>query len=350
MTIKGSTFLKDRHNNEIMLTDFAKGEAVTFVYDKSDRLAYVMKSSGGFETVGANISIDFDRKIITDKNGGNVYYYDDKLISCFKDNNTELSKISPDDIVTLRGYKDTLYYVNVTRGHGVIEILNKEKIKNGTIDIDKTIVGKSLSELSTMHIAEGAHNVVVKGDNCEVFIKDIDVEANQTYALDLSQVQIKQGVLLIKANVSDYLLYVNNTPELSREPLILDYGAYAIRIEKEGYKTYEEQIVLDKSQYNINAELEENIPKGKLTVNTTPEYAEVYVDNMKVGIAPLTVELPQGTHNLTVKREGYKDVTFNGVEINNIESQYNITLQENTPVEPNTPVPVQQPTDLPTIQ
>lgn len=332
VTIKGSTFLKDRYNNEIMLNDFAKGEVVTFVYDNSDRLAYVMKSSGGFETGEVSVEIDSERKIITDKTNNCVYYYDDKLISCYKDASIDLSKITSTDKVTLRGYKDTLYYINVTQGHGTLEITNKDKIKNGTIDVDKTIVGKALSEVSTLQLSEGQHNIVVKGDNCEVYIKDIEVEANEIYPLNLSEVQIKQGVLLIKANVSDYLLYVNNNIELSREPLILDYGAYSIKIEKEGYKTYENQIVLDRAQYTIDAELEENIPMGKLTVNTTPEYADVYVDNTRVGIAPLTVQVAQGTHNLTVKKDGYKDVTFNGIQITNIESQYNITLQENQPV------------------
>lgn len=330
--IKGSTFLKDKNNNEIMLNDFSKGEAVTFVYDNTDRLAYVMKSSGGFEVENANIEVDSDRKLIIDTNNKDyVYYYNDKLSTNYKEATVDISTITKDDKVTLRGYKDTVYYIDVTQGHGTLEIVNKDKIRNGTIDIDKSIVAKPLGEVSSLILEEGNHNVVIKGDNCEIFIKDIEIKGNEAYSLDLAEVQIKQGVLLLKTNVSDYLLYVNDKIELSREPLILDYGAYTIKVEKEGYKSYENQIVLDKSQYTLDIELEKNIPMGKLTVNTTPEYADVYVDNAKVGISPLTVQVAQGNHNLTVKKEGYKDITFNGIQITNIESQYNVTLQQEVP-------------------
>jgi PEGA domain len=47
--------------------------------------------------------------------------------------------------------------------------------------------------------------------------------------------------------------------------------------------------------------------KGKILVSSTPEGAEVYVDDAFVGNAPATLQLASGKHIVRVALEGYKD-------------------------------------------
>lgn len=47
--------------------------------------------------------------------------------------------------------------------------------------------------------------------------------------------------------------------------------------------------------------------KGKILVSSTPDGAEVYVDDAFVGNAPATLQLPSGKHIVRVAQEGYKD-------------------------------------------
>jgi hypothetical protein len=61
--------------------------------------------------------------------------------------------------------------------------------------------------------------------------------------------------------------------------------------------------------------------KGKITVTSVPEGAEVYVDDDLVGNAPATLRLPSGKHMVKVSQQGYKTWTkqlavFAGSETN----------------------------------
>jgi hypothetical protein len=52
-----------------------------------------------------------------------------------------------------------------------------------------------------------------------------------------------------------------------------------------------------------------NDDKGSVTVNSTPEGAEVYVDDAFVGNAPATLRMSSGKHTVKVSQNGYKSWT-----------------------------------------
>jgi len=61
--------------------------------------------------------------------------------------------------------------------------------------------------------------------------------------------------------------------------------------------------------------------KGKIVVTSTPDGADVYVDDAFVGNAPATLTLSGGKHTVKVSRQGYKDwqkelSVFAGSELN----------------------------------
>jgi hypothetical protein len=60
---------------------------------------------------------------------------------------------------------------------------------------------------------------------------------------------------------------------------------------------------------------------AKVAVHSNPDGAEIYLDGQLIGSTPSTVELPAGTHELSVRLSGYQDWTRNmrvlsGSEIN----------------------------------
>ncbi|MBR1443620.1 MAG: PEGA domain-containing protein, partial [Firmicutes bacterium] len=230
------------------------------------------------------------------------------------------------DIVTIKGYSNTVYSIEVVKSHGILKIINKESIRDGVIEID-TDVHKNLSDFTEMKIHEGKHKVVVKGSNCEPFSQEILINQDEDYQLDLSSIQIKTGVLIVTANVKDVTLTVNGKTEKMGEPLILDYGTYKVKVTKDEYHDYEEDVKVDKDEIKIKAELKKIVKKGKLTVSSTPNGADLYVDNSKVGITPVSVEVDRGTHTITVRKLGYKDFYLSSVDIGEKESVYNVELQ-----------------------
>jgi len=46
---------------------------------------------------------------------------------------------------------------------------------------------------------------------------------------------------------------------------------------------------------------------GKIEIASTPEYAEIYVDDKLIGTTPSTISLPTGPHKIRVSSKGFKD-------------------------------------------
>lgn len=326
LEMTSKTELKDKYDNSMTLQEFKIGDIVDFVYDKDKKLVSLKISSSGWcEEDVTGVKVNSDNNTINFNNKS--YSYSELLGVTFKGTTSDISKINELDKVTITGYNNMVYSLNIEKGHGIIQITNKDKIKDGKFEVDNNIY-KSLSEIGSVNVTEGSHRIIVKGSNCETFTKDINVSADETFNLNLSEVHIKTGVVLIKSNVSGYLLTINNTPELSREPLVLEYGAYNIKLEKEGYDSFETQIILNSDQKVINAELEKEVKMGKVTINSVPEGAEVYIDNAKVGYTPVSTQVTQGKHNITVNKSGYIEVPFTGIDVTDKETLFNITLQK----------------------
>jgi hypothetical protein len=60
---------------------------------------------------------------------------------------------------------------------------------------------------------------------------------------------------------------------------------------------------------------------AKVAIHSTPDGAEIYLDGQLIGSTPSTLELPSGTHELSVRLSGYQDWTrsmrvLSGSEIN----------------------------------
>ncbi len=54
--------------------------------------------------------------------------------------------------------------------------------------------------------------------------------------------------------------------------------------------------------------VEESVGSGFLEIETSPSNADVFVDNIYKGKSPLTLKnIPAGSHNITIKKEDYKD-------------------------------------------
>jgi hypothetical protein len=94
-------------------------------------------------------------------------------------------------------------------------------------------------------------------------------------------------------------------------------GTHTITIRMTDYQDYTQTVYVGGGKIvTINAQLTPVAPgpvadtTGQISVTATPPGADVFLDNVFKGVSPLTLsDIPQGSHTLTVKLNGYTDAT-----------------------------------------
>jgi len=117
-------------------------------------------------------------------------------------------------------------------------------------------------------------------------------------------------------------------------------GTYTINVTKFGYMPYSITVELTNgAEATVTAFLPPE--RGTLTVNTTPEGAQVLLDGAVAGISPaMLINVLPGEHNLTVTKEGYVTVQQQVSVEAGLITPVSLTL---SPVSPLQALPIRTP-------
>ena len=303
----GSTDLKDKFGNAMVFAEFKEGDIVEAAFGETDNLLSSMQSSPQAWKYVTGIKVDSENKTITIAN--TAYRYTNALVTVHNGSPFSLTELDPVDIVTVKGYKDTAWYVELDKSHGTIVIEKRPDILGGTVEIDTSIYA-SLDQTQTLKVTEGTHRVVVKGNNIEPFTTEVTISTGQEVTVDLSGIQLKAGIVTFNISEPDAKLTINEESMNPRDPLVLDYGEYIIKITKDGFADWERTITLDTPNYTVTAALEKIVEVCDLTITTDPAGAHIYIDNAYIGLSPVTTSIEYGLKTITVKKEGYVEISF----------------------------------------
>ncbi len=227
----------------------------------------------------------------------------------YKGEHKSISDLTEVDKVVLKGYDGTVYYIEIVEFHGNINIKNTDKLENGRITIDNGEPLK-ISDNSIIPVTEGSHKVLITGSNINDYSAEIFIVSGESFNIDLGDLQGKKCVLIIKSNVSEYKLYINDiaVSDIS-SPQVLDEGQYTVKIEKDGYESWEQTVNLTGSSYEIKAELEKIASQDiSFVITTYPPNADIYIDNEYIGRSPINITLPEGDYGFVAKLLGYSDI------------------------------------------
>ncbi len=340
LVLDGATSIKNKFGQEIVLAELLAGDVVNISFNtKNSLLKSINIDSTAWEVkLTKGVKVDSTANVITI--GNDRYIYNDDIIIINQNSKIDISEITDVDLVTVRGYKNRAWFIEVHKSHGFVEIINGERINDGNLEVDTTIF-LSLAEADKVELQEGPHQIVVTGSNIEPFIKDVVIKQGQTEILDLSKILFKTSVVTVKSNISEYRLFINEKEYLTSEPIVLDLGTYTFEARKAGYLTFTQTVEITEPIMSIDINLQQEVVVRKFQLTTVPEGAEVYIDNGYVGTSPVTDNLTDGKHTITVRKTGYNDTSIS-VDINEqARLSYSITMQPlytDLPVA-NTPAP-----------
>jgi len=312
-TINQNTLMRSRTNEPLMFSDFNTGDIVDFRYPEAGSIVSSMtQSPRSWEQrniTGVRINLENDTIIW----GNESYTFTENLKVIYNNQSVDISEIEANSVITMRGLGRTIWYIFVERGIGVLELVNAEEIQDGIIEFDGARPATLLSEdeeENRISLLEGSYRITVRGSNISTFAADIFIFSGQTTTLDLSSAEVVAGTLNISINVLDADVFINGERIRVSEPQVLSYGTYTITATHPNYENFEQTIEIDSAETSLDIVLVQAVSFTRVTIESTPSGADVFIDDIFVGITPLTIPLDmQNISGRTVifRREGYQE-------------------------------------------
>ncbi len=305
LIVDNTSKLSNEYDKIIVFSELSVGIPVTVYYKQNSLYAHsLQKSKDGFNYYDATgVLVNVNSNTISYRN--NTFKYDNNTVVSL--GNLQLSDISPADILHLSGYKNNLYFIKLIRGHGTLNFTNVDAVENGTIEIN-TDTFINLNNVSFVDLPIGTHHIVIKGDNIDTYVNDIFVDGNEPIDFDLLKLPNKNSSLTVKTNVDSKTITINDLVYQLDEPIMLPYGTYVVQLSSQGYDTRTESITIDNEITILDFDLIKLKEEATLIIDTIPTGADVFVDNVKVGVTPFSHKLTIGEHLISILHLGYQDM------------------------------------------
>ncbi len=214
-------------------------------------------------------------------------------------------------------FKPIVYIFQLAPGEVKEKIFNIEEsyidltviIQNGPGEI--TIAGQSYNDISLLKInlAAGQYNLLVNKEGFQNYKEIIN--------LNYEKKVVSKVVRLSKSNVNvtfdvrpngGVLLIGGKKTDPSKSYSLMHDKEYVVSYEKQGYQKKSIRFYpKDYLKKRLLIDLEE--AKGVVAFNSVPN-AELYINNKRVGLTPMAIQLPTTRQEISIRKEGYVEKKF----------------------------------------
>ena len=178
----------------------------------------------------------------------------------------------------------------------------------------------------TIKVAPGTHIIKVLRKGYTPFIENISVEPHTGYRV-FANLSLMNGTLILNSTPSAEV-YINPIGKIVNTPagVSLRNGTYVLSFSARRYTSQygnvSRHIEIGPNE-TINVSVNLPLLKSNITVVSNVENSTVYLDGKPVGNSPLSLLVPVGVHNITVKAPGYVPYSL---RINAIKPTMNISV------------------------
>lgn len=298
----GSTYIMDKYGKDISVTQLSMGDVVEGGYDTgTKRLVELKKSDRVWENQRV-VNFSIDRLANTMKIGKSLYEYMPNVVIVSDGRILEdISEVSNQDELIVRGNEKTIYSIVITRGHGYVTLSDAEYFEGGLVSIGSRIAQEVTPDM-IIEVPEGEYVLEITKDGVGGQV-DILVTKNQETKVNVGGLKgevPKTGRIRFQIEPEDATLYIDGEKTDYTELVKLDYGSYKIRLVADGYVNYEADLVVSESYQRREIELGRT---GSATESTDGE--KETTDNgsgegeMETSAAATTTETGQQTAQST---------------------------------------------------
>ena len=365
MNYNGGTSIQNRFGTEILMQDMELGEVAEVSFTAgSQKLLSIKESETAWEnTTVKKWSIDYDKKIMTI--GSDKFIYDDNLVILSNGRQIDIHQLNSVDSLVVKGMDKKICSINVKVGHGYIRVTDETNLLGGLIEVGTNIM-TVISEDMMIVAPEGTYTLTASkngvGGSTEIVVNRDD---ETTVSLSGFQGEVeRQGNVKFNIRPEDtqYNVFIDSRSVDAAEVIPLSYGVHKLVITSDKYTDYTEDIVVSsiymnktidlaasKSEEETTGSEEETTVAGAsgeketttaktsntfgetsissatredgletMTAETDNNYivvsgpvgAEIYMDGIYKGKAPVTFQKSSGSHIFVIRAEGYTTTAY----------------------------------------
>lgn len=359
LEVTGKTPILGKHGNNLTLSQIPLGEILDVSYSIHSKDVRGLQISDEAWTFTDVTKFDINEEEGRMDVAGSTYKLPKTAIVSYGDELATFMDVTNVDTLTVKGYGRKVCSVIVERGHGYVRLMNDSYFEGGWIEVGQDII-KKVTEEMLIPVPEGSYHVRLtnRGYAAE---EDVEIVRDEETVIDLSEVDVKEVAIghVEFDIVPDYAqLFIDGVMTDFEERVPLEYGIHHVHVELAGYKSIDSNIRISDKYANIDMVLEEDTEEEETgttvkknnanaapanlldtsstasgstsgtgqaastssTASTTapvisntrkvyvesPEGAEVFMDGIYVGIAPISFIKPEsGSHVITLSKNGH---------------------------------------------
>lgn len=370
----GITCFMDKYGTQISVSQLQEGEMVDIQFLKGEKLLSSLTVSDKIWTLNDITKFELDLSAGRMKIMDEYYTLDETTVVLSDGNQMEFMDIHTRDVLQIKGEDHKIHSIIIQKGHGYLRLENAEYFYGGWIEIGQKVIQK-IEEGMLLTIPEGEYEIYISHSGIEG-TKQVSIKRNEETRLDVSDLKkedlIKYGNLIITVDPSSAEVYIDGKRVDISRIIKASYGIHQLMAKAEGYDTIIQYIRVKDSSANIAISLDEetvhtlsgnsvnkdsdaadnknslsenknNTVSGndvsastgttgyKVTIEA-PVGAEVYVDGNYVGIIPASFAKKPGTHDVTIRKSGYKTRSYT-VDVDDENKDINYSFSELTKTE-----------------
>lgn len=255
----GTTTVYDKYDQALSMEQLKEGSVVTVRFYKPRKaLAYVKENPDciSYNNV-QNYSMDLRKGTITI--GNELYNISGHVVVVSDGRETDMMEVNQMDVLSVWGYKNMIYGINVEKGHGYLRLQNEDYFVDGWIDVGDSVIKKVAQDMLLV-VPEGTHTVTVSNKGSSA-TQEITFARNEEMAWDLGDIEItvvQKGTVIFTLNPVTAKVYIDGKEVNVSRPVEIEYGIHQMRITADGYDTVAQYIRVAEPSANIAVELEKS--------------------------------------------------------------------------------------------
>ena len=334
LTYDGTSKIYDKYGSLTVIDQISAGDVVDVTFLKSKKLLNSMTKSADIWVYDDVSDFEIDAlngRMVID---GAEYRFKEDLLIFAGQGKAQLMDINSCDRLKVIGNDRNIYSITIEQGHGYLRLKGQDYFEGGWIEVGKII--KTVNNDMLLAVPVGKYDIKLKNGEYEG-VRNVVIESNKETVLDVSDMVVVDstmyGTLILVTDPSDAEVFVDGKEADISKPLSLEYGIHQLIVKKEGYESLTQyikvgqesatlEIALDKKKDYSAKDTPNASPSPVVTsvvtqaavVNNTsdyrvtieaPEQTEVYVDGSYIGIVPASFAKSEGTHVITLRKDGY---------------------------------------------